>query len=106
MSTLSPNEPVLAVLGSFVPVPNTSLIRPDDSAIRRRKAFSSAVETLARCFFSGLPKNPSAGSAAEGGCSDGSATLGGVVDRSVAGGVAPEAGVSESPAPEKGSAEC
>lgn len=97
--------PMPAVLSSVVPVPNTSLIRPDDSAIRRLKAFSSAVETLARCFFSGLPNNPSAASVADGANSDGSVTFGGVVERSVAG-VGPEAGVSVSTLPVNGSAEC
>lgn len=93
--------------------PRTSLILPDDSAIRRLKAFSSAVETLARCFFRGLPKSPSDSSVA-GWVGSGPGTvavpLGGVAERSVAGGVSPEPepGVSaESPAlPPGGSAEC
>lgn len=92
--------------------PRTSLILPEDSAIRRRSAFSSAVETLARCFFKGLPK---ASERSAVGC-DGSGpdvdavALGGVAERSFAGGVdpEPEAGVSvESPTlPPGGSAEC
>lgn len=109
---LSPNGPACAACESLsVEVPRTSLIRPEDSAIRRRRAFSSAVETLARCFFSGLPKNPSGPLMVGTGCS-GAAELGvafgGVVDRSVTGGVVPEAGVSvdSAPLPLKGSAEC
>lgn len=94
-----------------VPVPRTSLIRPEDSAIRRRRAFSSAVETLALCFFSGLPTNPSGPLMVGIGCSGAAelaAAFGGVMDRSGAGGVVPEAGVSvdSAPLPLKGSAEC
>jgi hypothetical protein len=61
---LSPNVAVEVDFASGAEEPRTSLIRPDDSAIRRRNAFSSAVETLARCFFKGLPKSPSDSSAA------------------------------------------
>lgn len=57
---LSPNEIPPGVLDSLVlEAPRTSVILLDDSAIRRRREFSSACETLARCFFSGLPRNPS-----------------------------------------------
>lgn len=95
LSILAPNAPEVVLLGSSEFVPRTSLIRPDDSAIRRRSAFSSAVETLARCFFNGLPIKLSADSAAG---ADGSdipgavdSLFGGVVARSSAGGVVPEA---------------
>lgn len=82
--------------------------------MRRRRAFSSAVETLARCFFNGLPNCPSETSATGWGGSEGPdpvvAGFGGVAERSFTGGVDPdpEAGVStESPAlPPGGSAEC
>lgn len=109
-SSLSPKDPV-AVLFSFEPDPSTSLIRPEDSAIRRRRAFSSAVETLARCFFSGLPRNPSTASALAGGFSGVSVSVfifGGVMDRSMAGGVVPVPGVlaEVSALIEAGSAEC
>lgn len=110
-SSLSPKDPVLAVLFSVVPVPSTSLIRPEDSAIRRRRAFSSAVETLARCFFSGLPRKPSTGSVLGwvfSGVSVSVVVFGGVAERSAAGGVVPEAGVLAefSALLEPGSAEC
>lgn len=109
-SSLLPKDPVLAVLFSFVPVPSTSLMRPEDSAMRRRRAFSSAVETLARCFFSGLPRKPSTASVLGWDFSGASVSVivfGGVVDRSVAGGVVPEAGVlAEFSLLEPGSAEC
>lgn len=61
---LSPNVAVEVDFDSGAEDPRTSLIRPEDSAIRRLRAFSSAVETLARCFFNGLPKSPSDNSAA------------------------------------------
>lgn len=110
-SSLWPKDPGLAVLFSVVPVPSTSLIRPEDSAIRRRRAFSSAVETLARCFFSGLPRKPSTGSVPSwvfSGVSVSVVVFGGVMERSAAGGVVPEAGVLAefSALLEPGSAEC
>lgn len=86
-------------------------MRPDDSAIRRRRAFSSAPETLARCFFKGLPRKASVTSPVGGAGSDGftGVALGGVMERPViGGGVVPDAGVSLEVAPplEGGSAEC
>lgn len=93
----------------------TSLIRPEDSAIRRRSAFSSAPDTLARCFFRGLPMKESADAspANEEAGSTGLAGVdfGGVVDRpSLAGGVLPDADAEDSGsgalALATGSAEC
>jgi len=109
-SSLSSEDPVPAVVFSFMPVPSTPSIRPEDSAIRRRRAFSSAADTLARCFFSGLPRKPSTVSTLGwdfSGVSVSVAIFGGVIERS-AGGVVPEAAVLPklSVLLEPGSAEC
>lgn len=110
---LLPNVLVWLVDSVGAEEPRTSLILPEDSAIRRLRAFSSAVETLARCFFRGLPNSPSDSSEA-GWLGSGPGALedpfGGVAERSVVGGVdpEPEAGVSAESAalPAGGSAEC